>query len=612
MPLTIQLLGRPGITRDAGEVYAFRSRKSWAVLAYLILGERPPSRSQLARLLFAEANDPVRALRWSMVEIRRALGDDGSVEGDPVVLRLSPGTVVDVAVVTSGGWAEAAALPGLAADLLDGVAVKGAAAFDTWLLSEQRRLAAAAEAILHEAALGSMSRGALQDAIGYAARAAAMSPLDENHQALLIRLYRTAGDDEAAEKQYAACTAAFAAELGAAPGPVVQAALRETREVREEVADRTTIEAVIEAGSAAVSAGATEAGVHSLRTAAKLADRHGGTRLRVGARLVLAEALIHALGGLDEEGLAALYEADDIAASGGLPEAVAQARTELGYVDFLRGRYDRAQLWLTDGLRLAGDSPSLRAKATTYLGAVDSDRGNYGPAADLLERAVALSRAAGEPRREAYALSLLGRVNLFRGALDDAARQLDAAIGLAGREHWLAFLPWPQALRGEVQLARGDPAGADEQLQQSFARACQLGDPCWEGMSARGLAMVAEAGGDTGRAFALLAEARRRSNRLADAYTWLDGYILDAQCELGCRHDHPETRRWIGTLRRLASRTGMKALLLRSLRHGAALGDAGDAAAAAVVGAELDATPAGVPGRSPTPGRTRAGRPRSA
>ena len=139
-----------------------------------------------------------------------------------------------------------------------------------------------------------MSRGALQDAIGYAARAAAISPLDENHQALLIRLYRTAGDDEAAEKQYAACTAAFAAELGAAPGPVVQAALRETREVREEVADRTTIEAVIEAGSAAVSAGATEAGVHSLRTAAKLADRHGGTRLRVGARLVLAEALIHA------------------------------------------------------------------------------------------------------------------------------------------------------------------------------------------------------------------------------------------------------------------------------------------------------------------------------
>ena len=189
---------------------------------------------------------------------------------------------------------------------------------------------------------------------------------------------------------------------------------------------------------------------------------------------------------------------------------------------------------------------------------------------------------------------------------------MDAAIGLAGREHWLAFLPWPQALRGEVQLARGDPAGADEQLQQSFARACQLGDPCWEGMSARGLAMVAEAGGDTGRAFALLAEARRRSNRLADAYTWLDGYILDAQCELGCRHDHPDTRRWIGTLRRLASRTGMKALLLRSLRHGAALGDAGDAAAAAVVGAELDATPAGVPGRSPTPGRTRAGRPRSA
>jgi DNA-binding SARP family transcriptional activator len=588
MSITIQLLGRPRITQDGRQVYKFRSRKSWGLLAYLILSERPPARSQLASLLFADADDPVRALRWSLSEIRRGLGSDGSVEGDPLVLQLWAGTAVDVKTVTKGAWIDAVGLPGLGADLLEGMAIKGAAAFETWLVSQQRHLAAASEAILHEAALGSMAHGALEEAIGYAVRAAAMSPLDENHQALLIRLYRMAGNDDAAARQFAAFTTTLGAELGVAPGQAVQAAVRETRYAPGEVADGVTIEAIVEAGSAAVSAGAVEAGVRSLRTATGLADRAGAVRLRVSARLVLAEALIHALGGLDEAGLAALHEADQIAMANDLRDAAAQARAELGYVDFLRGRYDRAELWLTDARKLADGSPSVTAKALTYLGTVESDRGSYRRATGLLEQAVTLSRAAGEPRRQAFGLSMLGRINLFRGALDVAAGQLDASITLAERDHWLAFLPWPQALRGETQLARADPAGAAELLQHAFARACQLGDPCWEGMSARGLALVAETDGDTSRAFALLSDARARCNRLADPYVWLDGYILDAQCELGLRHSHPGTRAWVETMQTLASRTGMRDLTIRSLLHGAALGNQGDAAAAAILAAELE------------------------
>ena len=37
----------------------------------------------------------------------------------------------------------------------------GAAGFESWLLSEQRHVAAATEAILHEAALGLMAQGEL-------------------------------------------------------------------------------------------------------------------------------------------------------------------------------------------------------------------------------------------------------------------------------------------------------------------------------------------------------------------------------------------------------------------------------------------------------------------
>jgi len=41
-------------------------------------------------------------------------------------------------------------------------------------------------------------------------------------------------------------------------------------------------------------------------------------------------------------------------------------------------------------------------------------------------------------------------------------------------------------------------------------------------------------------------------------------------------------------LRTLASRTGMKELLLRSLLHGAALGNQGDATAAAIIAVEIE------------------------
>ena len=97
--LVIQLLGRPRLVIDGAESYRYRSRKSWAVLAFLLMGERPPTRSSLASLLFAEAHDPLRALRWSLAEIRRGLGPGAVLDGDPVRLTLPVGTTVDVDVL---------------------------------------------------------------------------------------------------------------------------------------------------------------------------------------------------------------------------------------------------------------------------------------------------------------------------------------------------------------------------------------------------------------------------------------------------------------------------------------------------------------------------------
>ena len=97
--LVIHLLGRPHLEVDGDAGYRFRSRKSWALLAFLLLAERPVTRSRLAGLLFAEADDPLRALRWSLAELRRGLGPAVVLDGDPVRLTLPPGSTVDVDVL---------------------------------------------------------------------------------------------------------------------------------------------------------------------------------------------------------------------------------------------------------------------------------------------------------------------------------------------------------------------------------------------------------------------------------------------------------------------------------------------------------------------------------
>ncbi len=587
LTLTIRLLGRPVLDRQEGDGYQFRSRKSWALLAYLLLSERHPTRAQLASLLFSEADDPLRALRWSLAEIRRGLGEEAALEGDPVILDLPPDAVVDVEVLVRGSWIDAVALPGLGDDLLAGSTIRFAPGFESWLLSEQRYVAAASEAILHEAALATMSGGALRDAITFAARALAMNALDENHQALLIKLYRMAGDFAAAERQLVACTELFASELGVKPGPAVVSAMREPPHRTEEFADEASIAATVEAGMAAVGAGAVEAGIHTLRSAVLAADAASLDRLRLTSRLALAESLIHSWRGMDEEGSASLHEMLEIGRSVGEADLVAEARAELGYVDFLRARYDRAEVWLSDAAKLADPAPSLPPKITAYLGSVASDQGNYVRALEHLEASVASSRVIGDVRREAYAQSMAGRVHLLRGGLDVAAHHLDVSIKLSEDDRWLAFLPWPQALRGEVELARGNIADATELFKQAFARACQLGDPCWEGTAARGLALVAVADGEIERAFEVLADARVRCNRMADPYVWLDVYILDGQCELGIKHGHPDIEQWVDTMHDLAARSGMKEFVVRSLLHRSAVGGVGDADAARLLGAEI-------------------------
>ena len=139
MTLIIELLGCPRVMRDAVNRQP-RGRKSWCLLAYLLLANQPISRERLAELLFSAADDPLGALRWSLSDLRRVLGSDCKLYGDPLTIMLPSTAVVDVDLVRRGRWDEAFELRGLGQDLLAGVSVSVSAAFELWLFSERHRL----------------------------------------------------------------------------------------------------------------------------------------------------------------------------------------------------------------------------------------------------------------------------------------------------------------------------------------------------------------------------------------------------------------------------------------------------------------------------------------
>lgn len=71
--LSIRLFGAMQIERHGQPVTLPASRKTRALLGYLLLAPGPVSRSRLCDLLFDEPDDPRAALRWSLSKIRAAV-----------------------------------------------------------------------------------------------------------------------------------------------------------------------------------------------------------------------------------------------------------------------------------------------------------------------------------------------------------------------------------------------------------------------------------------------------------------------------------------------------------------------------------------------------------
>ena len=328
MATTIRLLGDPAILRDGEEAATPRGHKAWALLAYLLLSERPPTRRQLAELLFADAADPLGTLRWNLAELRRAL--DGSViEGDPVKIVLADGVVADV-------HGEGSAAGG---ELLGTMEFDGSPAFASWLLVERGRFAGQAAAALHEAALEALAVGNPDEAAQIAARLVAVDPFEETFHELLVRALVARGDRAGALTQVAACRRLFVDELGIEPSDALRRAAETTPATDEKrTGDRGAARAHLQAGEAAIAAGAVEHGLTNLRQGCDAAAACGDRELHARCLASLGSALINAVRGRDEEGAAILTQAVLVAEEAGDRPTIVRALRDLGYADLLLGR----------------------------------------------------------------------------------------------------------------------------------------------------------------------------------------------------------------------------------------------------------------------------------
>jgi DNA-binding SARP family transcriptional activator len=559
MSLQLHLLGEPRAVRDGEQVDTVRGAKAWAVLAYLARTEAPVGRRGLALLLFPDAVDPAASLRWNLSQLRRGLGVD--LEGDPLTLTLPDGAWLDLDILARGATLEAAAIALREQELLEGLVFDGLEAFSTWLEGERRHIAALCAAGLREAALLRLAGGDAPGAAVLAERVVRLEPFDENGAVLLVRALREAGRSGEAHTVAAATTVRFHRELGIEPSSALWSAAHASTGGAARRGGAAATRAQLEAGEAAIAAGLPDAGIDALREALGGARALDDAALLAEALTALGSALIHAIRGSDQDGIALLYETIPLAEARDLPGVAARATRELGYVDLLRGRYERAQRWFAVAAEHAtGDEEEL-AWIAAFAGAARTDVADHPAAVGLLDEAVGRAEASGSLQALAMALAMRGRLRLL--LLDErseAADDLDRSIATARAAAWRSFVPWPQTIRAEVAYRNGDLDHATSLLEVAHATSLQIADPCWESMALRGLGLARTTAGDLDEGLRLLEDAPTQCRRLPDTYLWVEAYGLDALADIASQRGLDSATRWIDQLEDLSIRHGMRTL----------------------------------------------------
>ncbi|MDN4478307.1 BTAD domain-containing putative transcriptional regulator [Demequina sp. SYSU T00039] len=527
--LEIRLIGPPSLIRDGAVLTGPRGGKCWAVMARVLSTHDPVSRQQLVNELFSEADDPMGALRWTLAEIRRRLGLPGAFSGNPVLHGLGPDTTVDIVTLADGTVPS----PVPAGQLLEGVEIHASPSFETWLLVERNRVAGALQDIVRAAALRALSNREHARAIDLASALVAGDPFDEGRHVVLLKALVAAGHHDAASRHLRATEESFAAELGVTSLPALRAASRPAPQAIAGISPSASARMQVSLGRGAVAAGAVDAGIDNLRVAVDTAGEAGDDLLLAECEFELGAALVHSVCGFDDEGSVMLENARARALAAGDRELAAKALSELAYLDVLFARRASAAVHLAEAWEAAEGFPGVQASVAAYDAIHLADWGRLEESLDRFREALELCAASHSVRRRIWTAGHAARVAYIAGALEVAERWSREAEAGAEEERWTAVRPWPETWRAHARLSRGDdPVEVRADLEATYALARQLGDPCWQGASAKALGLTYVADGRPELALQWFADAHDACAPKTGAYRWVDAEVRVTQAEV--------------------------------------------------------------------------------
>jgi len=525
MRLDIRLLGRPTIEVD-GERRALAGNKTWALLARVAVGA-PIARRGLAEMLWPEADDPLAACRWTILQVRRAIEPAATltdVDGDVRLTSLDGAAVdVDVLVLHEGGTGMDG-LERIGGVLLEGVDPRDAPEFEDWLARERTRAASALGATLRWAAAVSATTDVARG-IGFARRAIELDPYDDAAHEALVGLLAAAGERNAAEDHLRRLERRYRKDLGIGVPDVIRRGLERERLVTASPPSAAKAAALLDVARSRAAGGDYTGAIDAARRAETAAAGLPG--LEAQALLQLGGILVHSVRGRDREAVGLLDRALQLAVAAGDPVAAAEAEREIAWVQFLRAAYGAAEGILHRSIALsdaAGDIVGA-ARALVVLGACQSDRADYSRAAATLDEAIARLGALGD-RWEAFALSFLARVRLLTGRFAEAKALGEAAVERCQETGWLSLVPWPMVVAAEAAMRLAPGPEHDATFDRAYALSCEIGDPCWEAFSLRGKGLVARADGRDDDAEQLFRAGLERASSLPDIYAWAPASLL--------------------------------------------------------------------------------------
>ncbi|BBK32810.1 transcriptional activator [Stella humosa] len=241
-PPLIRLIGELRLAGSDGLALRLPpSRKTRALLGYLVATGRPHRRERLCDLLWDGPDDPRAELRWSLSKLRPLIeGRAGlrldadreriGVDAESAVVDLgrARGLVpVTAAAAPTAALRQAATL--LCGELLDGLDLPLCYRFQEWLMAERAAVARLRHAVL--SALVARLEGSPDEALVHARALAAADPLSEAGHARVVLLLARAGRGREALVHYEHARRLLAQELGVAPEAELKAARQTLRAV---------------------------------------------------------------------------------------------------------------------------------------------------------------------------------------------------------------------------------------------------------------------------------------------------------------------------------------------------------------------------------------------